>query len=126
MLLNHLYILGALFFLLYVSQWFVMGSELFYLVCLFQVEFDLNQSMDKVKRRNYKECKNEKLDHLLMWILLNRYKFAVSPPSQQQQQQNHHTVSGAQGSMNSSHPSRSVSIDAQQPNPLISTGHITR
>ncbi|KAA0201200.1 hypothetical protein HAZT_HAZT007540 [Hyalella azteca] len=36
--------------------------------------------MDKVKRKDYQRCVRENLDNLLMWILLNRYKFAVSPP----------------------------------------------
>ena len=85
-----------------------------------QVEFDLNLSMDKVHRYNYNLVKSEKLDKILTWILMNRYKFAISPPPQQQQQSANNSRAP-----NSNHPSRSASIDAQQ-NSLLNPGPITR
>lgn len=88
-----------------------------------KVEFDLNQSMDKVRRKNYKECNSEKLDRLLMWILLNRYKFAISPAPQQQHKQLSADLAN-KTLMNSNQSTRSTSIDAQ-PNPLAGAGPIT-
>jgi len=43
-----------------------------------QVSFDLNTRMDQVKRSSDHRRNAEKLDTILHWILLNRYKFAVS------------------------------------------------
>lgn len=41
----------------------------------FQVEYDLNIALDKMKRKDFEETRTEKLDRLLEWILHNTYKF---------------------------------------------------
>ncbi|XP_053653693.2 decapping and exoribonuclease protein [Cherax quadricarinatus] len=40
-----------------------------------KVNYDLNVALDKANRKLFEETKNEKLDRLLEWILLNSFKF---------------------------------------------------
>jgi len=57
------------------------------------VNFDLNTSMDQVKRASDVKRNTEKLDTILRWILLNRYKFAVSPQPGEQCAKGHRIAS---------------------------------
>ncbi|KAF2367409.1 RAI1-like [Trinorchestia longiramus] len=90
-----------------------------------KVEYDLNTAMDRVKRKDYHRCVRENLDNLLMWILLNRYKFAVSPPPpvQQQQQQNSTSSQIPQTPLHPGQPQSSAHGDSSKtPRPLSGRG----